>query len=50
MLGYIWYEGVPRIIINDTIKLFLPVISILVISSHNSFRVLIDKIASVYFT
>ena len=33
-------ESVPKIIINDTIW---------VISTHNSFRVLFDKIASVYF-
>jgi len=32
-------DGVPQIIISD---------SILVISKHNSFRVLFDKIASVY--
>jgi len=36
-------------IINDTISLFLTAISILVISNHNRFRVLSDKIPSVYF-
>jgi len=35
-------ESMPKIIIHDTI-------SILVISNHNSSRVLLDKIASVYF-
>jgi len=41
---------VPKIITNDTINLlFLIAISILLISNHNSFRVLLDKIASVYF-
>jgi len=35
---------------NDAISLFLKTaISILIILSHNSFRVLFDKIASVYF-
>jgi len=43
-------ESVPKIIINDTISLFLKTaISILLISNHNSFRVLSGKIASVYF-
>ena len=43
-------ESVPKIIINNTINSFLKTaISILVISNHNSFRVLLDKIASVYF-
>jgi len=44
-------EIVPKIIMNDRINLFLKtVISILLISNHNSFRgVLFDKIASVYF-
>jgi len=43
-------ESVPRIIINNTIN-FLSVISIFVLPNHNdnSVRVLIDKIASVYF-
>jgi len=36
-------ESVPKIILNDTI------ISILVISNHNSFRLTFDKIAPVYF-
>jgi len=42
---------VPKIITSDTVKLFsYNAISILVvISNHNSFRVLLDKIASVYF-
>jgi len=40
---------VPKIIIDDTINLFLKTaIRILVISNHNSFRVLFDKIASVF--
>jgi len=34
--------------INDTIN-FFSAVSILLISSHNSFRVLFDKITSVYF-
>jgi len=43
-------ESVPNIIINDTINLFFKTaVSILVVSNHNSFRVLFDKIASVYF-
>jgi len=42
---------VPKIITSDTVKLFsYDAIGILVvISNHNSFRVLLDKIASVYF-
>jgi len=41
-------ERVPKIIINDTIIFFFETaISILLISNHNSFRVLFDKIASV---
>ena len=43
-------DSVPKIIINNTINLFLTAISILLISNHNNFRVLFDKIASVYFT
>ena len=44
-------ETVPKIIINNTINLFFETaIRILLISSHNSFRVLFDKIASVYFS
>jgi len=40
---------VPKIIINNTINLlFYTAISILVISNHSSFRVLFDKIASVF--
>ena len=43
-------ESLSKIIINDTIFfLKLHVIDILVISNRNSFRVLFDKIASVYF-
>jgi len=35
---------------NNTINLFFETaISVLLISKHNSFRVLFDKIASVYF-
>ena len=41
-------ENGPKIIINDTRNLFLTAISILVISNHDSFRVLFDKIASEY--
>jgi len=41
---------VPKIaVVNDVINLFSNAISIFVISNRNSFRVLIDKIASVYF-
>jgi len=41
---------VPKIIITDTINLsFKTGISILLQSKDNSFRVLFDKIASVYF-
>ena len=42
-------ESVPRIIINDAVNLFFKPVSILLISNPNSFRVLFDKIASVYF-
>ena len=44
-------ECVQKITINNTINLvfFKIAISILLISNHNSFRVLFDKIASVYF-
>jgi len=43
-------ESVPKIIINNAINLlFKTAISISVISNHGSFRVLFDKIASVYF-
>jgi len=41
-------ESVPKIIINDS-KFSLKCISILLILNHKSFRVLFDKIASVYF-
>ena len=40
-------DSVPKIILNDTVNLFLyAAISIFVISNHKSFRVLFDKIAS----
>ena len=40
----------PKIIINNTTNLFFKTtVSILLISNHSSFRVLFDKIASVYF-
>jgi len=43
-------ESVPKIIINNTMNLLFKIaISILVISNHNSYRVLFDKIARVYF-
>jgi len=43
-------ENVPKIILNDTISLFLETaISILVLSNHNSFRVLFDKNCFVIF-
>ena len=42
-------ESVPKIMLNDTINSSLTAIGILVISNHNRFRVLFDKIASVYF-
>jgi len=43
-------ESVPKIIINNTVKLsFFAEISILVISNRKSFRELFDKIASTYF-
>jgi len=43
-------ESVPKIIINDTIDLFLKTaIGILVISNHDSFRVPFDKIAHAFF-
>jgi len=43
-------ESVPKIIINDTINfVFLTAINILVITNHDSIRVLFDKPASVYF-
>ena len=39
----------PIVIINNIVNLFFKTsISVLVISKHNSFRVLFDKIASVY--
>ena len=43
-------SSLPKMIINDTISLlFKSAISIFVISNRNRFRVLFDKIASVYF-
>jgi len=43
-------ESVPKIVINHTINVFFKTaISILLISSHNSFGVLFGKIASVCF-
>jgi len=46
-------ESVPKIVINDAINFIFfklqSVISILPTLNHNSFRVLFDKIASVYF-
>ena len=42
-------ESVPKIIINDTNLYFKTAISMLVISNHNSFRVLFDKIAFIHF-
>jgi len=50
MCQHLGNESVSKIVINDTINfLFITEISILVISNHNSFRVLFDKIAFVYF-
>ena len=43
-------ESVPEITINNAINVFLTGMTILVISNHNSFRVLFDKIASMSFT
>ena len=40
-------ESVPKIITNNTINLFLTAVSILLISNHNTFRVVFDKVASV---
>jgi len=43
-------ESVPKIVINNTINFFFyTAIGILPILNRNSFRVLFDKIASVYF-
>jgi len=42
------YGSVPKIIINNTInKFILTAISIMVISNHDRFKVLYDKISSV---
>jgi len=44
-------ESMPKITINYTVNLFFnTAIRILVISNRNSFRVLFDRIATVYFT
>jgi len=45
-------DSVPIVITNDTMSLFfkLHVSSLAISNRHNSFRVLFDKIASVYFT
>jgi len=48
-IGTIGNESVPKIKRHDTINFFKTAISLLVISNHNSFRVLFDIIASVYF-
>jgi len=46
--AYTGNETDPKITINDTMNLFFKTaFTILVISNHNSFRVLFDKIASV---
>ena len=43
-------ESVPKITISNTTHLFfLTAVSILLMSSHNGFGVLFDKIVSVYF-
>jgi len=43
-------DSVPKMIINDTVKFFSKTATnFSVISNHNSFRVLFDKSASVYF-
>jgi len=43
-------ESVPKIVINNAVNLFFKTAtSFLVISNHSSFRVLFDKIASIYF-
>ena len=39
----------PKIMINDTVKLFFSDCNLTVILSHDGFRVLLDKIASVLF-
>ena len=39
----------PKIIINSAINLFLTATGILLFSNSNNFRVLFDKIPSVYF-
>jgi len=48
-MGKEFNESMLKIILNNTIKLFIKTaISISVISNHNSFRALFDKISSVY--
>jgi len=48
-LGTIRDESVPKTVINNnTVNIFKTAVSILVISNHDSFRVLFDKISSVY--
>jgi len=43
-------ESVPKNMINNTINLFFKTaISVLIVSNHNSSRVLFDRIATVYF-
>jgi len=43
-------ESVPTVIVNGTVNLFFKTaIGILLISNHNSFRVMFDKIASAHF-
>ena len=43
-------KSVPKMIVNDTINLFLKLCNQhLVVSNRNSFRVLFDEIASVYW-
>jgi len=49
IVDFIGNESVPKITINDTIsRFFKTAISVLAISNHNSFRMLFDKIASIY--
>ena len=49
--SHIGKESVPKIIINDTINFFLKMQTslLVIISNHNSFRVLFDEIASAFF-
>ena len=49
-LAHLYNKSVPKIRINNTKKInFLIAVSILLISNHNSLRVLFDKIASVAY-